>query len=606
MRVGQLGRNVQPEGVVVVDGRVAHLEQRAPLVVVHRLREHRLERRVERLPHVLEQHGAARAHRRLERAQQVLLARTHDRQLPVGALERAQPLVRLPLGVDGERPPLALGGEDAILRRVVVDGQAHLLPLADDDGLTHALDEVEVVARLGSGEDAFLRASLRPGVEESPAVLRGEGARVRDEGGRDEDRAGQPAQLHLESARRLSPAHRLLGEATRQLVGRDQPARGGIGRVLQLLLLDHRRVARRLELVHLLDDSRELLLDQLQLILLGLERHLRVGHQHLLGLHHLRHVVVHLHGAAPEAERARRERDALDDFGLEVGLIVVAVDLLDHLGRDVVLVKVHQRLEQVRVAQDLLGRVPVGLLAEQDAHALHHLHHQRRRLGVPFHLDQVRLRQRLERRDGRLEGWQRLVEVGLRVVGKRAHLLGRLRHERLVALDQRLLLRGRLRLALHLDQQLGGLNRLGLEHGLQLRQLDLHVGDGLVGLLELMHAALEPLEPRRHLLPLVVQHRHVKGQQLEERLWRHVRAPPLLVEEGLRHRAHRSVHEGGERAERAPRGLVLLHGARLARAREDLVRDRLQRVLGPRVIPVDGRAVCNARAQREEERMGGR
>jgi len=53
VRVGQLGGEVEAEGVVVVDVAVAHTDEVAPALLEHLLLQHRLERRVELLAHVL-------------------------------------------------------------------------------------------------------------------------------------------------------------------------------------------------------------------------------------------------------------------------------------------------------------------------------------------------------------------------------------------------------------------------------------------------------------------------------------------------------------------------------------------------------------------------
>ncbi len=56
---------------------------------------------------------------------------------------------------------------------------------------------------------------------------------------------------------------------------------------------------------------------------------------------------THLHGPDPHAERLRGEGDAAYDVGLEVGLHAVLSDLLQHAVSNVVLVKVHQLLDEV-------------------------------------------------------------------------------------------------------------------------------------------------------------------------------------------------------------------------------------------------------------------
>eukprot|EP00965_Chrysotila_dentata_P154956 5120032-Pleurochrysis_carterae.AAC.1 len=93
------------------------------------------------------------------------------------------------------------------------------------------------------------------------------------------------------------------------------------------LLLGNALVAGGLQLLHLGDDSRELVLHLLELGALALEHGRRRGKLRLLGLDHLGHLVVHLHRAAPHAERLGREGDALDNLGHKLGIVVV----LEHL-----------------------------------------------------------------------------------------------------------------------------------------------------------------------------------------------------------------------------------------------------------------------------------
>ena len=65
-----------------------------------------------------------------------------------------------------------------------------------------------------------------------------------------------------------------------------------------------------------------------------------------LGLDDAVHPAVHLHGAHPHAQRARSQRHTAHDLRLEVRLRAVLRDLLQDAVADVVLVKVHQLLDE--------------------------------------------------------------------------------------------------------------------------------------------------------------------------------------------------------------------------------------------------------------------
>eukprot|EP00962_Isochrysis_galbana_P006126 scaffold1658_cov115-Isochrysis_galbana.AAC.11 len=170
--VGQLGRHVEAEVVVVVNVRVPHADELAAALLVDLLLQHRLERRVELLAHVLEDDWRAHPNGVLERAQDGGVV-TFDILRVVFLFHVAHPLVGLALRIDGERPPLALGGEDAVLSRILVDGQAPDVPVADLDRLAHGADE-------------RLFALADPGLHERLAIGRGEEAEVGDKSRRQE------------------------------------------------------------------------------------------------------------------------------------------------------------------------------------------------------------------------------------------------------------------------------------------------------------------------------------------------------------------------------------------------------------------------------------
>ena len=93
----------------------------------------------------------------------------------------------------------------------------------------------------------------------------------------------------------------------------------------------------------------QFILGLLQLRLFLGELRLRRLQALTLGLDDAIDAAVHLHGAHPHAERLRGGRHAADDLRVEVGLGTVLADLLQHAVADVVLVEVHQLLDEVLV-----------------------------------------------------------------------------------------------------------------------------------------------------------------------------------------------------------------------------------------------------------------
>ena len=93
----------------------------------------------------------------------------------------------------------------------------------------------------------------------------------------------------------------------------------------------------------------EFVLGLLQHALLLLQSGLRTLQTLALWLDDAVDASVDVHRPHPHAEGARGQRDAPDDVRLEVGLRAVLADLLQHTVADVVLVEVHQLLDEILV-----------------------------------------------------------------------------------------------------------------------------------------------------------------------------------------------------------------------------------------------------------------
>ena len=234
VRVRQLGRDVEPELAVVVELLVAELEHLARALLDDAAREHGLERGVELLLDVLQQVGQAVGDGRLELAQEVLALEVLDLERAL-LLHLLDPLVRLALRVDHERPAAAARDDDAVLGAEVVRGQPLDVPVAHVRGVREEVREVEVV-RHGH---AVVLDGAHPARDEAVAVGRVEGPGVAREGGRDERVARHVAEALLVARDARLPAHALAGEAADEALGAAELVEQRRGLHLQRRLLRH-------------------------------------------------------------------------------------------------------------------------------------------------------------------------------------------------------------------------------------------------------------------------------------------------------------------------------------------------------------------------------
>eukprot|EP00976_Prorocentrum_cordatum_P005192 102756-Prorocentrum_minimum.AAC.2 len=402
--------------------------------------------------------------------------------------------------------------------------------------------------------------------------------------------------LHLRPARVLPP------QAPDELLRPLELLATQLHLLLQLLLLAHGRLQVVLHRLQLVDE-------QLQVRLLGIEGHhhhvvrpLRLRQLLLLGGHDLGDGVVAVHGAHPLAQPLRRGRRLGRVLRREVR--VGDVRGADHAydARDnVVLVVVLQLLDELGVPQQLLARLPVvidhlpgaggvwdlgGLHVQHHAHRLHHQLHGGGGVLEGLHQLDVRGLERVERVDGGVERrdgqCQRLLALLLDGVGRLAlllrlrhlpvhHLLPGLHHLDLLALD---LGHQRLRVAHRLHQ-------VGPQRGeLRLHELHLLRGEG-----ELVQPVGVALALAGHLRLLDTQQCAEEAQQLQIAGGSDVVVAARLVLELLRQQLHVHVELLAHLHDVGPLLVRQLH------VLEELHRHRLQRVLRPRLEPVDGAAV---------------
>mmetsp|Transcript_42097 Transcript_42097/g.120885 ORF Transcript_42097/g.120885 Transcript_42097/m.120885 type:complete len:245 (+) Transcript_42097:991-1725(+) len=244
MRVGQRGSHEEAELVVVRYVLVPQLDHKRGSVAYLLLLEHWLQRGVQRLANVLQQHPLPELNAQLHCLQQARvrkLARAHAAvagDLPV----RLDVLVRLPLRIDHQRPPPGVGNDDAVLHRQVVVRQAADGPLLDDDWLAQHVDQVG--ALLVGYAALVLRG--QPQIHEVYPVLSRERPSVAHHASGHQGVPRQQLVLLTESLHGLRPAVLFTAEALDELVGVAQLDDAHVHVLLQLVLLLHGAVVVRL------------------------------------------------------------------------------------------------------------------------------------------------------------------------------------------------------------------------------------------------------------------------------------------------------------------------------------------------------------------------
>eukprot|EP00968_Pinguiococcus_pyrenoidosus_P011500 scaffold926_cov248-Pinguiococcus_pyrenoidosus.AAC.13 len=583
VRIRQLGGHEEAEVVAVGDVAVPEMQQVLAVALEDLLEQHRLQRWVEGLFHVLQQDRRAVSDAHLQRPQEVLLRQLDDLQVPLGE-HVADPSVRLSLRVDHERPASSHGGEHAVLGAEHVRGKLHELPLSNE----HRLAQASLQAELGVHGNGQVHAAVHPGLRHAAAELRCEGP----------EHVAHEVHLVLRQALgRFRPSHRFSAEAAEQLLGANQ-LHLGVGRLmLQVRLLLLRCLQRGLQLGDAGQHGAEALLLLLELLLDRLELGLRLGQRLLLRLNHLGHAVIGHHGPYPHAEALGGHGHSTDLLGDELWIVHVLSELANHRRWDVVLVVGLELVHERHPTHELLGFLPRRLHAEEDAHGLHDDLHELRRLREGLELLDLFLVQRVQRLHSSVERWQGLVQVGLAVVLHRLDGRGDLVGLFDIRLDHRLLLVGLRLVHLHLGQQLFGVFGRLVEHGLHLRKLLLKVLHHDLGLCQLGEAAAVAALVRGHDIPLLAQLVEVQVDELQVRRRGGVvvTAQVLAVLHGLgldgAVYAHGHAAQGiqiGLHAEGIRDGVVPLD---LNRLQHEALRHAVERFLGPRVEPVDGRTV---------------
>lgn len=414
MRIGELGHEVELEGIIPLDVLVSNLHGERVALPDQVLLQHGVDDWVDVFVDVLKEEREAEVDADLEVLEEVgVVERAHlERRLGLLLLDPRDGLL---LRVDAERVARRARGEDAVLDRELVLWQALARPL----GRLH-LRRQQLLELEGRRQRNLLLAHVRlPGVDEhASAELEVEGARVREEAG------GQQAVAHEELTRQVErlhvrrPARALASQPRDQLGRRLEPLLHGGGLLRELLLLG----AAGLELgVELEQQRRELLhfgLHLDQLLARRAQHLLTLRHRRALWVDGLGDTVVIYDGIDPFQQACAGGRDRAERRGREL-VLEVALDRLDLLVGKAVLLELDQRAQEAAVGHHRLGHVPRGRLAAlkvlEDDHASAHVLHERVRLRKRLELGDVVLLQIVERLCGLLERRQRLLERRLRL-----------------------------------------------------------------------------------------------------------------------------------------------------------------------------------------------
>mmetsp|Transcript_60189 Transcript_60189/g.148004 ORF Transcript_60189/g.148004 Transcript_60189/m.148004 type:complete len:638 (-) Transcript_60189:3556-5469(-) len=331
--VGEAGGDVELEllglhvALLVGEG-----NDEALALALERLVKHGVEHGVELVLDVGEQKGPAVAHAVLQELAEGLVVEASLLAVVLG-LHVLDPLEPLPLRVDHDRIARRARRQDAVLRREIVCGEALEVPLARRRLVREHLRDVEA---LGHGDLLCDKIVEKPGAKEEVAESLVEGPCVRHEPAGDGAVAREARDLVGEVSALLRPAVALAGEAVDELRGGVHLALGGVGLVLQALLLGHGRVELELHRIELRLRGRQLRLSARKLLHGRRQLSLLEAQRVHLGDHHLGDGVVRHHGLDPLAQpdsEPRRLGGGLDgeEGVLDVGEQELAVLVGDAL-----------------------------------------------------------------------------------------------------------------------------------------------------------------------------------------------------------------------------------------------------------------------------------
>eukprot|EP00968_Pinguiococcus_pyrenoidosus_P027389 scaffold7375_cov268-Pinguiococcus_pyrenoidosus.AAC.39 len=600
VRVAEVGGDVQLEVGVVLDAVVAQADHGDAAGDHDLLKQQRLQDGIQRLRHVFDEHRVAELQGVLQGAHEAAGALL-DHPQRIALLHIFDPAIRLPLRVDHERPARALLQHDS-----VVDAERVVGKLADDPlANLHSLPEDVLQAKVFRTGDAPLQKQLAPLRHGLAAITGHEGAEVGNNAGREHDVAGDVVVLLLQRQAQVGPARLLATQAVDELLGAPELHLAVRDLFLKTLLLVLGLVelhAQKLQLVHDLLQRGLLLRQRLGRLL---EVALRGGQRVALGLDVLGDFVVDHHGVHPLAQAGRGHGALLHNVRLELRVGHEVLHLGDDRRRDVVLVVVHEVLQEARVGQQvLLGRLPVvvhllgpavgvldlhGLHAHHDAHGRHGDPHGARRLGHALHLHDLVLLQAAQRGQGGLQRRQRSGEVRLAAGFQGVGLRGLLIADFFLRLHHGFDLVGRFGVRRDLYQQGVGLHLRLLELGLQIPEVGLHVVHLLRRLLQLEQPVVVALLQLPHASALDVKQVLEGVDEAQVRRGRDVVVAAHRLEEPLGQLLHPSLHVHAHDGDAAAHVVGHVHSL------QEVLRHAVQRLLRPFGEPVDRAAVDQAR-----------
>mmetsp|Transcript_6531 Transcript_6531/g.14751 ORF Transcript_6531/g.14751 Transcript_6531/m.14751 type:complete len:388 (+) Transcript_6531:1480-2643(+) len=368
------------------------------------------------------------------------------------------------------------------------------------------------------------------------AELRREGSSIGDEAGSQRNVAHHKLDVLLQDFARGIPAHRLVAQASQQLLGSSQLHLASLCVLFQFFSFAPGSGQLQLKTGHIVLDGFQFLLLCIKfgfgccICVLSFLQFL------FLGLNGSGHPGIHVHGSGPHAQRHGSSGHFLYLIRLEVISFYILLQLLCqlHIASQGILVVVLEALQETGVVHQLFRLIPTLLAVHQQTHRTQHRLHQGWWLSEGLHLLDVLLIQRVQCLDGVVVLRQGLIELLLAVILDGCRCRGRLHRFLLIHFAGCLGFLGNSFLSVHLHNQSSCILLALLNDRLQLGQIHLQLIDHGLGL-------FETLCPNLVAVQLHVQFTFLHAQQVGEELdqfqvgrWCHVRLASELVKEPLR------------------------------------------------------------------------
>eukprot|EP00162_Nutomonas_longa_P021654 comp4644_c0_seq1/m.3407 comp4644_c0_seq1/g.3407 ORF comp4644_c0_seq1/g.3407 comp4644_c0_seq1/m.3407 type:complete len:937 (-) comp4644_c0_seq1:302-3112(-) len=528
VRIAQLGRQIQTEVLVELNHRITHADHRAPAFAERRLEQHRIKRLVELFANILDNHRNTILDATLERAHEIIRVAVLDHN-SVATLLNLEPGIALVLWINQERETLRIEDDHRIVARHWIARKPIQHPVAHLELVCkrsrNLIDPITSVVEL----DAHRLHKPRPFAHNLSAVRHRERTQIRNDAARKHNIAKKTQPLRIQLLNTARPAHFFVRKRTRQLA-RTRHARRAVAH-----RLDQRLLARHCCPILVLH-VRNVLLNVLEPIalLLKISKTLRKLLVHLVQQRLARKQIlicemVLVQRTHPNAQALARLGTLRHNIGNKLRIVDIRRDLLNNARRNVIAIKVEQRIHKSSLAQHRLGNGPVlvrglalllrpfgpllGRHIAHNAHGFHHKNHTRRRIRHRLDLRDVALVQRLERL---LRCFERRKRKIIRSLGLGRNLLGLRglhRSNRFLRLDLLLLLIRKLLVNSNIRHQLLGVARRNLERRRKRHKLFAHLLNQHRSLKKLPKTTRGARRRVAHRVLLLLQQMSKRGQQ---------------------------------------------------------------------------------------------